>query len=128
MVGDLATTLGFVCAGFAETALLPRLSDGIGKWSSLVDTALPVYSSVALDATLSLCPWTNLARLIVIILLREDAAPLNGELEGEAQFGVVEVVAEQGAGAGEAIDQGITVQVEDLLGAGDVAIAGEEGV
>jgi hypothetical protein len=81
MVGVVVAPLCLAVAGFDVTVLLPLLSDGIALWSSLVDTALPVYSSGAQDATLSLCPYVNLAKRMS---LSEDAASFDGELEGEA--------------------------------------------
>src|SRR5690242_8104206 len=113
MVGVVVAPACLAAAGFDVTVLLPLFSDGIALWSSLVDTALPVYSSGVPDATLSLCPCVNFARGISE---SEDAPSLDGELEGEAQFGVVQIMAQKGTGAGEAVDERIAVQVQDLFG------------
>ena len=81
MVGALVALVGFAGVGFAVTALVPFFSGGIGVWSSLVDTALPVYSSQARDATLFLCfvrYW--LARLCPL-------APCDGLVVGQPQAG-----------------------------------------
>src|SRR5947209_5418960 len=37
-------------------------------------------------------------------------------------------MAQEGAGAGEAVDERVAVQMQDIFGSGDVAIASEEGV
>src|SRR5579883_3494757 len=66
-------------------------------------------------ATLSVSPDSDPACGLVgrlTVQQPQHAARLDGELEREAEFGVVEVVAEQFAGAGQTIEQRVAVKAQ----------------